>query len=391
MEDAAWPFGHRTDYHAVWDAFVAAYAAADFIVVELGELACLDAYADWLGHRQMENLRADSVHRIDQFIGRLLSWPPAAGQLLLVVSPSPPAAARRHGFHLAPLAVAVLPSDRGATPSEDGGGVAVTGLITSNTTRRAGIVSNTDIAPTILAALGVPTHRFSGTPMTQRPLSAFARDAPPFAAPAPDAWSAVQRMYEWATLTNSLRAPVVRTFIGFSIAVFIGWIAWMAYTSIGGGRSSAAGRAPWAPLWRWVLLLLMSVPLAVLLLPMAEPKDSPTALVVIGLVAVALTTAAFVLCGRHGTDGFVALALATAAALVVDVAAGARLIKNSVLGYDPIVAARFLRHRQRVHGRAHRDRSYRNDRLAGRRWGGVLRRRTGAGGRRRAPSRSEPP
>ncbi len=30
-----------------------------------------------------------------------------------------------------------------------------------------------------------------------------------------------------------------------------------------------------------------------------------------------------------------------AAALVVDVAAGARLIKNSVLGYDPIVAACF--------------------------------------------------
>src|SRR5690606_1943437 len=42
-----------------------------------------------------------------------------------------------------------------------------------------------------------------------------------------------------------------------------------------------------------------------------------------------------------GTGPFVALSLATAAALVADVTQGAPLIKSSLLGYDPITGARF--------------------------------------------------
>src|SRR5690606_8228435 len=152
-----------------------------------------------------------------------------------------------------------------------------------------------------------------------------------------DAWETVRTIYKRTTLTNSLRGPVVRSFIGFSIAVFVGWVAWMTYASI----ASVRGPEIWLPLWRWLLLLLMSGPLAIVLLPLAQSNDAGTAIVLLAAFAGLTTTAAYSLLRRRGIDALIFLALVTAAVLVADVALGSRLIKNSILGYDPIVAARF--------------------------------------------------
>lgn len=327
-EDPNWPFGARTDYEATWQAFVSAYDEADLIVVELGDLARLDAYADWLPENVVRTLRQQTMRRIDEFVGRLLQWSPASGQLLLLVTPSPPAAALRSGFLLAPIMIATIGGEpESASPK----------LLSSNTTRRAGIVTNTDVTPTVLLALGVDASLFSGTRIAGVPAAAAAGDAPYGVQAGDDAWAAVRNMYERTILTNSLRGPVVRSFIGFSIAVFVGWIAWITYASM----ASVRGPEIWLPVWRWLLLLLMSAPLAIILLPLARPQDHVSAMVVLVVMAGVITTAAYALLRRRGTDAFVVLALVTAAVLLTDVALGSRLIKNSILGYDPIVAARF--------------------------------------------------
>lgn len=330
LEDPDWPFQRRTDYEATWNELVRVYESADFIVIELGDLARLDAYADWIAPTRLNRLRADALRRIDEFIGRLHRWPPAAGQQLVLISPSPPTNALRRGFLLAPAMVGIL----GAQPPDTSSGPQ---LLTTTTTRRAGIVTNTDIAPSVLDALRVDAAHFSGTAVRGVPLEALAHDEPPGVVPAEDPWSTVQRLYERATLTNSLRGPVVRSFIGFSIAIFVGWIAWMTYAALRG----VGGPEAWAPWWRWVLLLLMAGPLAILLLPLAQPRDAAYAMTALGARVAVLTTIAYIFRRNDGTDAFVALALATTGALMVDVLSGAPLIKNSILGYDPIVAARF--------------------------------------------------
>lgn len=343
VDDPLWPFQRRTDYEAIWNEFVRIYDGADFIVIELGDLARLDAYANWLTPARLQELRAESLQRIDEFIGRLNDWPPAAGQQLLVLSPSPPADALRRGFLLAPVMWATL----GAASVEAASAGAGTGptpppssvhLVTSNTTRRAGIVTNIDIAPTVLHALGVESTHFAGTVLQSVPPAAVKQDVPPGTSPAADAWVAVKRLYDRTTLTNSLRAPVVRSFIGFSIAIFVAWIAWMTYAAVRGG---VGGPELWAPWWRWVLLLLMAAPLAIFLLPLIQPQDATSALTALAVGAAGLTTLAHVFRRNDGTDAFVALALTTTAALVADVLLGSPLIKHSILGYDPIVAARF--------------------------------------------------
>lgn len=326
MYDPEWPFGWRTDYDATWLALQSVYHQADFVVVELGDLARLDAYAEWIPSEHAQRLRRDTLQRIDQLVGRLLRWPPASGATLLLVSPSPPSDALQRGFMLAPLVAATLgPADAVGRP----------GLTWSNTTRRAGIVTNLDVASTVLDALGVHTAA-GGAPIRAVPLQAAGRDVPYGASVEGDAWSYIEALYARTVATNSLRGPFVRGYVGFAIVVFLGWAAWLA----GARAASARGPETAAPLWRWLLLLLSAAPLAALLLPLLPPSETTGSMALLLGIAAAVTMA-FGLLFRRGADAFVAVSLATAALIFVDVSLGARLVKNSVLGYDPIVAARF--------------------------------------------------
>lgn len=323
--DPGWPFGWRTDYDATWRAFQEAAADAHLLVVELGDLARLDAYADWLTEEQRRRLRRETLERVDEFVGRLLLWLEEGDRFFLLLSPSPPREALQRGFLLTPVVAAPLEAGAGASP----------GLVRSATTRRAGLITNLDIAPTVLAALGLEPTR-GGTPVQAAPPEAVWREVPYGASAGGDPWVFMEELYRRATLTNSLRGPFVRGFVGVSILVFLGWCTWLAGTLATGAR----GPEKALPLWRWLLLLISAAPLAALVLPLLPPPEPPWSLALLAAVAAAAATA-FGFLFRRGVDAFVALSLATAALLFLDVALGARLVKNSVLGYDPIVAARF--------------------------------------------------
>src|SRR5690606_686485 len=80
-----------------------------------------------------------------------------------------------------------------AGPTGTPGVAAGPGLATSATTRRAGIVANTDVAPTVLAALGVaPPPGMAGRPLAGVSLAALRRDLPWTVAVPADPWEAVR-------------------------------------------------------------------------------------------------------------------------------------------------------------------------------------------------------
>ncbi|HET6771449.1 MAG TPA: hypothetical protein VFH75_07410, partial [Actinomycetota bacterium] len=71
--------------------------------------------------------------------------------LLLLVVPAPSADMRRAGDEALPIILSYGHPEYGCLPVPD-----CIGGLTSNTTRRSGIVSNVDVAPTILEFLGLP-------------------------------------------------------------------------------------------------------------------------------------------------------------------------------------------------------------------------------------------
>ncbi|MDI6869752.1 MAG: hypothetical protein QME79_00090 [Bacillota bacterium] len=303
--DPHFPTGRRTDYHRLLEEFRRFYPQADLVVVETGDTSRLNRYADWLTAEQDARMRRRALRWFDTFLGevaRTVAW----DRTLLVVAvpaPSPSAVARGE---LLTFVAAFGPDIR-------------PGLLSSPTTRRPGLVTGADVAPTILAWLGVPIP----PSMTGRPLT-----SQPFANPLP----ALLAFERTAVATYAERPPLLRGYVILQIIFILSSLA-------------ALFLAPRLPrgastVLRLGLVSLTAVPLALLLLPWVQTGAlDRDVLCLIGLTAVLVLMARFL--GRSLSRTFVLVYLATALAILVDLVLGARLGRASLLGYDPLGGARY--------------------------------------------------
>jgi len=302
VEDKPAPFARRADAERMAASTFAALAGADVVLVDPGDLERVDA-VDSIGGAgaYVARSRAAALAGADQLLARLSAGLPS-GTLLLVVSVTPP----DDEWRLTP----VVASGAGVVP----------GYLHSPSTRRLGLVTLTDIAPTVLAALDVPVpDALTGRPLRYHPgavdiarLADLDRDG---------AW----REGVWL--------PVTTAFIVAQVGL---WFLTGA---------AIAGRAPWARR-RWLRLAALAVaafaPAALLLraLPFV-PGMGDAGLAV--LVALDLAIVALALRARRRPLSPLAWILgATVALLVADIATGARLQLAGILGYAPQTAARWF-------------------------------------------------
>lgn len=239
----------------------------------------------------------------DNRLSQLLHVLPADA-LALVVSVSPPPGPT---WHLTPM-VAV------------GDGV-VPGYLHSPSTKRLGLVTLTDVAPTVLQSLGVPVpdgmigHAFRYHP--------GARDV-----------GRLARLDRDSTYRDRVYYPVTLTFIIFQSLVYIGTI--LAFARWGG-----VGRA--APTLRVVALAIAAFPLATFLwrgVPDVA-RLGWAGVTVLLLIDVLLVVAAR-RARRHALSPLAWVLGASAWLVILDVASGARLQTASIVGYSPNTAARFF-------------------------------------------------
>ncbi len=299
VDAAPAPFSHQADVARVAERALAALAGADVVLVDPGDLDRADAVADIGGAAAyVARSRAAALAGADDLLARLSAGAPP-GTLVLVVSVTPPG----DEWRLTPVVAA-------------GAGV-VPGYLSSPSTRRLGLVALTDMAPTVLGALGVPVpDAFTGRPLRDHvgpvDLARLAR------LDADGAW----RERAWA--------PVTVVFVAGQVAL---WLLTGA---------ALAGRARWARAgWlRLGALAVAAFPLATFALR-AVPVTGAAALG--ALVGLDLLVVAAVSRARRRPLSALAWALgATLAVLMVDVATGARLQLAGLLGYSPQTASRWF-------------------------------------------------
>lgn len=302
MTDPGAPFGVRTDPAALASAVAAALARpCSFTVIDQGDLVRADAASALAGH-VIDEARAAALAATDRVVS-LVRRTLGPQDLLLVVSPTSPAYAPQ--AHLG-VAIAVGP---GFPPGT---------ALRSATTRRDGLVTLPDVAPTVLAHFGAA--RPAG--MTGRSFVAGGAE--------PRALATAVALNREAVFVDALRGPISTAFVVVQVVIY--GLAVLLLK-----RRRPAGRA-----LEVAALCVAAFPAAGYLagvLPAHELGRAGYAGVLLALDAalVALVCRLF----APPLTRLLAVLVATFALLAADLVTGGALQLNTVFGYSPIVAGRF--------------------------------------------------
>ncbi|MHB1420031.1 MAG: hypothetical protein ACYCX4_10715 [Bacillota bacterium] len=292
-----------TDYNRLYRDFLDSWPKVQVLALELGDRARLEESAAQVlpAIRDMEKLRM--IREADTFIGRVMANINGENTLVAVVSPFPSEVSIKNNDLLTPLAL--------------WGSSVTPGMLTSGTTRRPGIISNTDLAPTFLNYLGVPVP----PSMTGRSLYGIASPT--------TVMSYLQEMNQKNIFVHQARPYLVKGYIITQIAIVV--LALLALIF----------RYRWARKLKPVILGLMAVPLALLILGgMRQDNLLIYAMEAIG-VTVLLVAGALSFGRKHELEPFILVCLATMLALAADTVGGSSLQLFSTLGYDPMSGARY--------------------------------------------------
>lgn len=295
------PFGYRADEAVMLAEIDEALASADVVVIDPGDIERAAEFAPLATEDAAERGRRDALATTDRLLGQVVDRLPDDA-LLIVVSVVPPT----REWHLTPT---VLHGDD--VPA---------GYLHSPSTRRPGVVTLTDLAPTILAALDVPAPEgMIGKALRYRP--------------GPVDLERFRTLDRDAAYREGIYLPLTLTYIILQAILYV--LAIVAFARLGGaGRSGRPLRA--------MVLGIAAYPLATFLfraIPDVAALGAAGILVLVAIdVAVVLIASR---ARRHPLSPLSWILAATVAVLALDVATGARLQTSSLLGYSLHTAARF--------------------------------------------------
>lgn len=304
--DNSFPFALSTDWVKLKNLYQHFIQRADFIVIETGDTARLDEYKEYLLPDQFQLEKEKILEKVDDFLGEIMPSIDREKDLLVFLSPTASKAALSMGNSLTPLVV----FGKGIEP----------GFLTSGTTHRKGIITNLDIAPTVINFFhGTIPYHMSGQPLQ----SIQAKE---------NILATLQTMNEQIVSTSNQRPIVMKTFITLQIiAILIALPIILLSSNIPEG---------FLKFFQLCLFGLATVPFILLILPLLGIRNILVTFTSLIILCTLFTIMVSKLT-KHKLDPFIALGLSTSLGILIDLSLGAPLMKTSLLGYDPIVGARF--------------------------------------------------
>ena len=295
------PFGLEVDPDRFLSQVDAVLAQAEVAVLDPGEMDRALAYRSLVTEDVFEAHRMAALERTDDLIGRLADrLPPST--LLVVTGVTPTDEGR-----LVPVVI-------------NGPGIGEGGL-TSPSTRRPDLITITDLAPTVLSALKLPTP----AGMIGQPVE-FTRGTPDRAS--------MQEQVDLIRHRDEIYPNLHRTFVHVTIVLYlIALVAVLRPLRQKGLHQALAFGALVTVAWPLAGYILRAFP--------ASYGLGWVSFVMVWALAATLAAGASRF-RQHPLDPLLVIGAATVAVLVADVATGAHLQVSSYLGHTPSVAARFV-------------------------------------------------
>ncbi len=304
LEDEESPFSMKTNYPLLLEGLKESYHKSSLLVMETGDFSRLEAYRKNLSTEMYQWHRERILKDIDQFIGEVVDNIDE-NTLLIILSPYPSGLAIEAGNRLTPVVFYKKNQSQG-------------GLLTSGTTRRPGIIGNVDIAPTILHYLGAESNLMAG-----RVLNTTQEE---------DQLKLITDLNSRVLNTSQQRYRVLYSFAVYEMLATVLALILIIF------RKKLNHRYR-----KWVSRLVLATmigPFSLLILPLFGKVSLTMTYLLLLLVTLLFT----LLIDRLAREPLQAITLATGIlvfALTLDLLLGQPLIKNSILGYDPIIGARY--------------------------------------------------
>lgn len=298
IADSTRPYGIKTDYSYLIDKWEESVEKEiSLIVFDLGDLYRLNQYKKYMDSKYAENVKEEVMFEMGEFINYIYQNI-RDNQTLIVLSPMVSNEAKSNKELLAPIWMY----------NEDKKG----NLLTSTTTRREGIVANIDIAPTIINILvnSGKHHKMDGHVLQE-----------------------INSNIDFPHLLNKtfnvykIRTKVLSNYIFYQITVLaVATIFLFKRKNI---------KYTWL---KTVLLSTLFMP-ALMLLTANYTLTNPyfyLSLVIIMSIFLAI------LCKNNNPiTALLIVSLITFLGITIDIIFGGQMQKTSVLGYDPIIGARY--------------------------------------------------
>lgn len=303
VRESGAPFGLAFDMELLKDSFLENHLRSSVTVVDFGETERVEAIREDTTEMARTVAWSKAMERLDDFVGFVLRSVDLPTTGVMLVSPTPSALAMTEKRSLTPI----LMIGPGIGP----------GILTSSSTRRRGLVTNMDVAPTVLLALGVePPDAMLGSRIESRRTES--------------ALEFLLKFHDKNQIVESL-SWLLRVILIFQIVVFA--LAWLTAAWLDRARGS------WLGLMNFLLTLAASADLALLLAAPLGANSVPAYIAAILATAGIITGVVMMLPGPVWRVS--ALAALYIAAIVGDQFAGGPLAGGSVMGYYPQIGARF--------------------------------------------------
>lgn len=312
IRDPDRPFGVRTDYDYVLDAVTRDATGRCFAVVEAGDGRRLEASkADLLPDRY-RHLRKLMLMECGRFLASLNRRLESSTDryLLIFLVPTQGSEVFDGGDRLTPVIFAGTGVPRG--------------MLTTGTTKLPGVLTNIDLAPTVLAFFDIkPDASMLGSPVT-----GISRA---------DAIQALRANNERMIRTMAARVPVLYGYVVcVGICVFLGIFSVLLH----GRAANYFGWVLSASFLRPALMSLMLAPAVLWIAPALHVFGKlPSALFLAGV-----TVSAAIAMNRWVKDLrliFAIIGLTNVAVVTGDLVTGNTLLRQTILSYDPIAGIRF--------------------------------------------------
>lgn len=309
-KDDTRPFGLKTDYKLLLDKFKEEYPGSNLIVIETGDTMRLERYKVKLDPQIYEKHKTNILNEIDVFISDIVKNFNGGNTKLMIVIPYPSNEAASRGNRLTPLIV------------YEGGDTGQ--VLYSETTRRYGIIGNVDIGPTILSYFDLNTNKMTGKVLRSVPQQ--------------NNLGYIRNLGRRIVNTSTQRYRVLYSFAVYQIITSVlGLILITLKNTL--LRNILSVR--WYKYVSLALIGNMVIPFVLLLMPLF----GVTNIIATYLLLLSLTVAIILVIYLVSRGNSLNVILYTMALLVFglsfDIISGQNLIKNSLLGYDPIIGARY--------------------------------------------------